>query len=27
VQQAMRALAGLSRYESLPFSLFPLHAA
>jgi hypothetical protein len=27
VQQAVRALAGLSRYESLPFSLFPLHAA
>lgn len=27
VQQAMRALAGLSRYESLPFTLVPLHAA
>jgi hypothetical protein len=27
VQQATRALAGLARYESLPFSLFPLHAA
>lgn len=27
VQQAMRALAGLARYEALPFSLVPLHAA
>ena len=27
VQQAMRALAGLSRFESLPFTLFPLPAA
>lgn len=27
VQQAMRALAGLSAFERLPFCLFPLHAA
>jgi hypothetical protein len=27
VQQAMRALAGLSAFERLPFRLFPLHAA
>jgi len=27
VQQAVRALAGLTRYEALPFSLVPLHAA
>jgi hypothetical protein len=27
VQQAMRGLAGLSRFESMPFTLFPLHAA
>jgi hypothetical protein len=27
VQQATRALAGLAKYESLPFTLFPLHAA
>jgi hypothetical protein len=27
VNQAVRALAGLSRYEQLPFTLFPLHAA
>ena len=27
VQQAMRALAGLARYEALPFTLFPLYAA
>ncbi|GAC1335810.1 MAG: hypothetical protein NVS2B16_35610 [Chloroflexota bacterium] len=27
VQQAVRALAGLARYEALPFTLFPLHAA
>lgn len=27
VQQAARALAGLAAFESLPFTLFPLHAA
>jgi hypothetical protein len=27
VSQAMRALAGLARYESLPFTLFPVGAA
>jgi hypothetical protein len=27
VQQAMRALAGLSAFERMPFTLFPLHAA
>ena len=27
VQQAVRALAGLARYEALPFTLFPLHGA
>ena len=27
VQQAMRGLAGLSRFEAMPFTLFPLHAA
>ena len=27
VQQAMRGLAGLAAFESMPFSLFPLHAA
>lgn len=27
VNQAIRALAGLSRIEQLPFTLFPLHAA
>jgi hypothetical protein len=27
VNQAIRALAGLSRVEQLPFTLFPLHAA
>jgi hypothetical protein len=27
VNQAIRALAGLSRFEQLPFTLFPLHAA
>jgi hypothetical protein len=27
VQQAMRALAGLSRYEALPFTLFPLQGS
>jgi hypothetical protein len=27
VNQAIRALAGLSRLEQLPFTLFPLHAA
>jgi hypothetical protein len=27
VQQAMRALAGLSTFERLPFALVPLHAA
>ncbi|MGI8827539.1 MAG: hypothetical protein ACR2JC_18300 [Chloroflexota bacterium] len=27
VQQAMRALAGLAPYETLPFTLVPLHAA
>jgi hypothetical protein len=27
VQQAIRGLAGLAAFESLPFTLFPLHAA